>query len=49
MKDQITAQTIDILLQAEEQNTVMSQENAEMYAMCDVLGVRRDWEVGIRP
>ena len=49
MKDQITAETIDILRQAAEQNTVISQEDAEMYAMRDVLGVRRDWEVGLGP
>ena len=48
-KDQITAQTIDILRQAEERNTVISKEDAEMYAMRDVLGVRRDWEVRIGP
>ena len=49
MKDQITAHAIDILRQAEEQNTVISQEDAEMYAMRDVLGVRRDWKVRIGP
>ena len=48
-KDQITAQTIDILRQAAEQNTVISQEDAEEYAMREVLGVCRDWEVGVGP
>ena len=28
---------------------MISQEDAEMYAMRDVLGVRRDWEVGLGP
>jgi hypothetical protein len=42
VNDQVTAMTIDILRQEEEQNTVISQEDAEEYAMHEVLGVRRD-------
>ena len=40
MKDQVTAMMIDILRQAEKQNTVISQEDAEEYTMREVLGVR---------
>ena len=39
----------DILRQAEERGEEVSLERAEEYAMHDVLGPRRDWDVGIGP
>ena len=39
----------DILRQAEEKGEEVSLERAEEYAMHDVLGPRRDWDVGIGP